>query len=124
MEPCLYVGPKGIPHRKHSYSAGLDFDGCPYRYYLRRIMGWKPKDNRGAFLFGRAFEEAIQHYHEHNGEGAVEDFQKRWLVFKDNKEIVYTKTEKDWENLYHVGTDFVRLYQIRQPELPIPMGGA
>src|ERR1035437_9305367 len=123
MIAFLYINSKGQPHRRHSYSAGNDFDGCAYRYYLRRIVGWKPKDNRGSFLFGRAVEEAIQHHHEFNGEGAVEDFQRRWLIHKD-AEVTYTKTEQSWENLYYVGTDFIRLYVIRQPDLPIPLGGA
>jgi hypothetical protein len=120
----LYVNSKGQPWRKHSYSAGNTYDQCPYKYYLQKVIGWKEKDNKGRFLFGRALEEAIQYHHEHNGEGAVEDFQKRWLVHKDDRDISYTKTEKDWENLYYVGTDMIRLYVVRQPELPIPMGGA
>jgi hypothetical protein len=120
----LYINSKGQPWRRHSYSAGNTFDQCPYKYYLQKVQGWKPNDNRGSFLFGRALEEAIQYYHEHNGEGAVEDFQKRWLIHKDDSEVKYTATEKDWENLYFIGTDMVRLYAIRQPSLPIPLGGA
>jgi hypothetical protein len=120
----LYINSKGQQWRKHSYSAGNTYDQCPYKYFLQKVQGWKPRDNRGSFLFGRAIEEAIQHHHDFNGEGAVEDFQRRWLVHKDNTEILYTKTEKDWENLFYVGTDMVRLYVIRQPELPIPMGGS
>lgn len=119
----LYVNAKGQPWRKHSYSAGNTFDQSPYKYFLQKVVGWKEKDNKGRFLFGRALEEAIQHHHEHNGEGAVEDFQRRWILHKDNKDISYTKTEKDWENLFYVGIDMVRLYVIRQPDLPIPMGG-
>jgi len=119
----LYITTKGTPWRRHSYSAGMIYDQCPLKYFLQKVQGWKPLDNRGSFMFGRAVEEAIQHHHEHNGEGAVKDFQRRWLIHKDNKDIKYTATEKDWENLYHVGTDMVRLYVIRQPDLPIPMGG-
>lgn len=119
----LYINSKGQPWRKHSYSAGNTYDQCPYKYFLQKVQGWKTRDNQGRFLFGRAVEEAIQWYHERNGDGAVERFKYLWLVHKDNKEISYTKTEKDWENLYYVGTDFIRLYIIRQPSLPIPMGG-
>lgn len=119
----LYINSKGQPWRRHSYSAGNTFDQSPYKYYLQKVQGWKEKDNKGRFMFGRALEESIQYHHEHNGDGAVEDFKRRWLVHKDNKEISYTKTEKDWENLFYVGIDMVRLYIIRQPDLPIPMGG-
>lgn len=120
----LYINSKGQPWRKHSYSAGNTYDQSPLKYYLQKCLGWKQRDNRGSFLFGRALEEAIQFYHENNGKGIVEDFQKRWNIHKNNKEISYTKTEKDWENLFYAGTDMARLYQVRQPELPIPMGGA
>lgn len=122
----LYINSKGQQWRRHSYSAGNTYDQCPYKYFLQKVQGWKEKDNKGRFLFGRALEESIQYYHENNGDGdrAVDDFQRRWSIHKDNKEITYTKTEKDWENLFYVGTDMVRLYVVRQPNLPIPIGGA
>lgn len=119
----LYVNSKGHEHRKHSYSAGNTYDQSPSKYYLQKVQGWKEKDNRGSFLFGRALEEAIQYHHDHNGEGAVEDFIQRWNQHKETKDITYTKTERDWSNLLRVGTDMIKLYVIRQPELPIPLGG-
>jgi hypothetical protein len=119
----LYINAKGHEHRKHSYSAGNLYDQSPYAYYLQKIQGWKGKDNRGSFLFGRALEEAIQFHHDHNGEGAVEDFIQRWNKHKETKDITYTKTERDWANLLRVGTDMIKLYVIRQPSLPIPLGG-
>ena len=120
----LYINSKGHEHRRHSYSAGNVYDQSPSKYYLMKVQGWKEKDNRASFLFGRAIEEAIQHHHDHNGQGAVEDFQQRWNQHKDNRDIVYTKTERDWANLLRVGTDMIKLYVIRQPSLPIPLGGA
>lgn len=118
----LYITTKGVPWRKHSYSAGNDFDQSPLKYFLRRVQGWKPKDNKAAFLFGRALEEAIQYYHENNGTRAIETFVAKWSAHKDNVEIKYTKTEKDWENLNQNGIDMMRLYMIRQKQYPIPMG--
>lgn len=119
----LYVNTKGSEWRKHSYSAGNDYDSSPYKYYLRRVLGWREKDNKGAFKFGRALEEAIQFFHDNNGLGGVEDFVQRWQVHKDNPEIKYTKTEKDWACLLRAGSDMMRLYEIRQPSLPFPLGG-
>jgi hypothetical protein len=119
----LYINSKGFPHRKHSYSAGNTFDQSPFRYFLQKVEGWREKDNKGSFLYGRALEESIQFYHDHNGQGIVEDFQSRWNLHKDNKEVTYTKTERDWENLFYVGTEHAKLYAIRQPSLPIPLGG-
>jgi hypothetical protein len=119
----LYINSKGTPWRKHSYSAGNDFTQCPYKYYLRRVLGWKEKDNKARFLFGKALEESIQFHHDHNGVGAVEDFQRRWAVHKDNGQISYTDKEKNWETCLRMGIDMIRLYVAVQPRLPIPLGG-
>lgn len=121
--PHLYINAKGMPWKKHSYSAGNTFDQSPYKYFLQKILGWKEKDNKARFLFGHALEEAVQFHHEHEGKGAVEDFTQRWLVHKENAEISYTKTEKDWENLNVIGQEMLQLYTVMQPSLPIPLGG-
>jgi hypothetical protein len=119
----LYVNSKGTPWRKHSYSAGSDFDLCPLKYYLRRVQGWKERDNKASLLFGRAIEQAIQFYHEHDGIGGREEFHLLWSVFKDRNDLRYTRTEKDWTTLDADGDDLLRLYAIRQPSLPIPLRG-
>jgi hypothetical protein len=120
----LYVNIKGEPWRKHSYSAGNDFDQSPQKYFLRRVMGWKEKDNKAAFLFGRAFEKSVEFYHDNAGKGIIEKFQELWLPAKEVEGLRYTKVEKDWETLNRIGTDMVRLYVIMRPSLPIPLGGA
>lgn len=119
----LYINQRGQEWRKHSYSAGNTFDQCPFKYYLQKIEGWKEKETKARFLFGRALEEAIQWHHEHNGEGAVDHFIELWRQHSDNKELTYTKVEKDWATLYATGVQMVKLYIIRQPSLPIPLGG-
>ncbi|MDA4129164.1 MAG: hypothetical protein OK457_00180 [Thaumarchaeota archaeon] len=123
MSPCLYVNTRGESWRKHSYSAGSDYDQSPYKYWLRRIIGWKEKDNKASFRFGRAVEKAIEYYHDSNGHGIVEKFQELWLS-SQQAELVYTKVEKDWASLNRAGTDMMRLYILRQPFLPIPLGGS
>lgn len=117
----LYVNSKGTAWRKHSYSAGNDYDSSPLKYYLRRVIGWKERDTKAAFKFGRALEEAVQFFHE-NERDAVEDFIPRWAAHKDDKELVFTKTERDWETMDRMGREMLRLYMIRQPSLPIPLG--
>lgn len=119
----LYVNSKGTPWRKHSYSAGLTFDTSPYKYYLQKVLGWHEADNKARFLFGKALEESIQFHHDHNGLGALEDFQRRWSVHKENGGISYTDKEKDWETVNRMGSDMIRLYIAVQPTLPIPLGG-
>ncbi len=119
----LYVNSKGTQWRRHSYSAGQDFDFSPLKYYLRRVQGWKEIDNKARLLFGRAVEQAVQFYHEHDGSGGREEFHRLWEIFKDRNDLVYTRTEKDWTTLDADGDDLLRLYSIRQPSLPIPLRG-
>jgi hypothetical protein len=119
----LYIGPSGKPWRKHSYSAGNTFRQSALKYYLSKILGWKEKNNKARFELGKAFETAIQHYHEHNGEGAVDRFRQEWMAHVNNKELSYTKVEKDWANCLQIGIEWLKLYAIRQPQLPIPLGG-
>ena len=122
-DPCLYVNSRGTPWRKHSYSAGNTFDQCPYKYYLQKVLGWKERDNKGRFLFGKALEESIQFHHDHNGEGAVEDFKRRWAIHQEDGNVSYTDQEKNWETCGKMGADMIRLYVAVQPSLPIPLGG-
>lgn len=120
----LYLNTNGQPHKKHSYSAGLEWDQSPYKYYLRRILGWKQRDVKASFKFGRAIEEAIQFYHDNQGRGGVEKFIVLWNQHKDDKTIEFTTTEKNWESLLRTGIEMMRLYAIRQPSLPLPLGAS
>jgi hypothetical protein len=117
----LYINAKGNAWKKHSYSAGNDWTHNPYFYYLRRVLGWKLKDTKAAFRFGRALEEAIQVYHETEADPEAE-FVRRWAEHKDNKDLVYTKTERDWATTNRMGAEMMRLYVIRRPSLPLPLG--
>ena len=116
----LYIDSEGNERSRHSYSAGLEFDHCPYKYYLHRIAGWKEKDTKAALLFGIALEDAIQFFHTTGGRGGEEEFIRLWSMSKD-KELTYTKKEIDWASLMRAGREMMRLYAIRQPSLPIPM---
>jgi hypothetical protein len=121
----LYINAKGQPWRKHSYSAGNTFDQCPFKYKLQKIHGWKEKNNKARFELGRAFESAIQYYHENQGDlkAAIAHFDSLWKPFFDSKDLEYTRAEKDWAQCSHIAHDWLKLYSIRQPQLPIPLGG-
>jgi len=121
----LYISPSGKPWRKHSYSAGNTFDQCPLKYKLQKIHGWREKNTKARFELGRAFESSIQYYHENRGDldAALRHFHFQWAPFADNKELQYTRVEKDWSQCAHIATDWLKLYAIRQPDLPIPLGG-
>lgn len=117
----LYIDSNGEEKTRHSYSAGLEFDQSPFKFYVKRILGWRERDTKAALLFGRALESAIQFYHDNGGQGGVEEFVRLWIVHKTNDKLVYTKKEISWENLMRAGTDMMKLYAIRQPSLPIPL---
>jgi hypothetical protein len=121
----LYINSKGKAWTKHSYSAGNTFDHCAYSYYLQKVLGWREKNTRARFEFGKALESAIQWFHEHDGhkEETVQKFIELWQAHAANKELQFTKVEKDWATLLKTGCEMVRLYAIRQPGLPIPLGG-
>lgn len=119
----LYISSTGVAWRKHSYSAGREYDRSPRKYYLRRVLGWKERDNKAAFKFGRAFEQAIEYHHNNNGQGAVEEFKRLWDIHKEDRELKYTTKEKGWENLNRIGVEMLKLYVLKQPDLPIPLGG-
>jgi len=121
--PHLYINVKGEPWKKHSYSAGNTFDQCPLKYYYQKVLGWKERDNKARFQFGKALEEAIQYHHDHDGQGAVEHFKTIWAANKDSNILTYTATEKDWATCNRMGIDMIRLYVAIQPTLPIPLGG-
>jgi hypothetical protein len=119
----LYVNAKGQPWYRHSFSAGNTYDQSAKKYFLQKVLGWKEKDLLARFQYGKAIEETVQYFHEHNGEGAREFFKQRWQLEKDKK-LTYTKVERDWENCLIMGDEHIRLYIIRQPSFPIPLGGA
>ena len=119
----LYLKTNGEHHQKHSYSAGSDYDQSPSKYYQRRILGWRERDDMARFMFGRAIERAVEYYHDNNATGIIEKFLELWAPAQLVQGIVYTKVEKDWETLKKMGVDMLKLYMIRQPSLPIPLGG-
>ena len=117
----LYISQNGVPWTKHSYSAGQTFDISPLKYKLQKVDGWREKDTKASFKFGRALESALQFFHENGGAGGLEEFTRLWAEHKDNKEITYTKTEGDWARLNRAGREMMILYGIRQPSLPLPL---
>jgi hypothetical protein len=115
----LYISANGTEWRKHSYSAGQDFDQSPLKYRLRRIDGWREKDTKASFRFGRVLESAIQFHIENGNEGGLAEFTRLWAEHKDNKDLTYTKTEVDWASLNRCGREMMILFQLRLPQLPI-----
>ena len=88
------------------------------------MQGWKETNKWARFEFGKAFETAVQFYHENFGDrdAAIKTFLALWEPWKDAK-LEYTKVEKDWATCRQIGIDWLKLYAIRQPSLPVPLGG-
>lgn len=117
----LYVNYEGNEKSRHSYSAGQEFDDNPRKYWLRRLQGWSERDMKASLLFGRALEDAIQFYHDNNGKGGIEEFERLWIVNQSKDALVYTMRERDWASLNRAGREMMMLYAIRQPSLPMPL---
>jgi hypothetical protein len=116
----LYVNSKGYEVTYHSYSGSEDYNFCPRKYELKRIVGWTEKELNAALAFGNAIEAAVRHHHGH-GSGAAERFDKEWeAALKDpkNKDMVFSKVEVDAENLAIVGREMIQLYALRLPNFP------
>lgn len=118
----LYVNANGEEITRHSYSAGQEFDECPLKFKLRRILGWREKDAKASLLFGRALESAVQYFHDTKGQGGVEEFIRLWVSHKNNDKLSYTAVEGNWESLNRAGIEMLKLYAILQPKLPMPLG--
>lgn len=105
----------------HSYSAGNDFKSCKRLYQLKKIEGWKEKEQKAAFKFGDCIEQSIRFFHESGlrAGSAGEEFTRLWLKHQDNKELVYTDKEASWEAMHQMGVEMLALYEIRLPSLPI-----
>ena len=116
----LYKSASGREINHVSYSAISDYEYCPELFRLSRIEGWKDKNKRGAFEFGKCVEDAIQFYHANNlkpGDG-VDEFKRLWLKWQDQP-LTFTVQEGSWQDLYGMGSDLLRLYEIYLPTLPI-----
>jgi CRISPR/Cas system-associated exonuclease Cas4 (RecB family) len=106
----------------HVSSSSLDqFRFCRRKFRLSRKDGWRQKAKRASLEFGKCIESAIQ-YHSDNGRksgDSVEEFQRLWLKWSENKELVYTEQEGNHWDLLVSGKEMMRLYEILLPDLPI-----
>jgi hypothetical protein len=106
----------------HASSSALDsFRFCRRKFRLSKIDGWREKDKKASLEFGKCVESAIQFYHENGlkpGE-AVSEFERLWLKWSENKELVYTAQENNFFDLYTMGKEMLKLYEIMLPSLPI-----
>jgi hypothetical protein len=110
----LYKNLRGQEVTRYSYSSGQDF-ACPRFFYLRRIVGWREKQERAALKFGNAIEAALQLFH-NKGLVMADEFVRIWDKLKDEK---FDYGESSWEEMREQGRQLSLLYPVALPELPI-----
>ena len=116
----LYINSKGYPVTRHSYSGSSDFQFCPRKYELGRVIGWQEREQRAALPFGNAIEAAVRHHHE-NGNGGAERFDREWarvLADPKNKDMTYSKLEGNAKNLAKIGHEMLQLYALKVKTFP------
>lgn len=120
MPNILYINSKGKAVNTHSYSSGLTWK-CPRRYKHLKIDGFMSRDDRSSLEFGKAIESAMQHFSQNGREPgtAILNFKQIWQHYQLDTSLVYTSADKDWENLYRVGSELMALYELTIHKLPI-----
>lgn len=116
----LYVNSKGFEVRSHSYSAGSLFRECAQKYKLARLDGWKEREQRASMEFGKAIESAIQFHHLNKLSGGHEEFSRLWELQR-GRDLKYTASEGNWENLAKSGVEMLKLYHTRLPLFPFDL---
>lgn len=115
----LYTKADGREIKLHSYSGGLDYKTCRQLYYLKRVKGYREKEQRASLDFGKCLESAIQYYHQNGLQpgSCVDEVKRLWLQFKETQ-FVFSKQEQTWSDAYLMLSDMAKLYEIHLPKLP------
>jgi hypothetical protein len=114
MKPAaLFKNPGGRYRFNASYSACSLFQSCAKKFELEKVRGWRDKDRKSSLEFGKAVEKAVEVYHTAGCKSglAVKQFQENWEPIKDDKTLVYTDRDGDWEALNKAGTELMKLYE-------------
>lgn len=120
VKPHLYINSKGYYVTRHSYSGSESFHFCARKYYLQRVQGWNEREQRSSAVFGTALEKAITFWHQRgfDVEAAVAEFIRQWTETAKDKDLVYSKSDLDWDRLNLSGQELIRLYAIKYPSFP------
>ena len=116
----LYKSASGREVSAHSYSGGSEFKFCRRKYKLHRILGWQEKAKKAALEIGKCLESAIQYFHQNEcqPDGCVDEWKRLWLKF-EGIEMDYSDQEGSWAEVYTLGTEWAKLYEVLLPSLPI-----
>ena len=101
----------------YSYTQISQYLNCSRRYRYRYLDGWKEKDTRAVMLFGRAFEQALSAYFQHEDSTAV--LFKEWAAHQDSS-LEYSNGT-NWDRMLQQGIQLLERFaqddriRIRQP---------
>jgi len=101
----------------YSYTQISQYLSCPRRYRYRYLDGWKEKETRAAMLFGRAFEQALSAYFQHEDSTAV--LFKEWAAHQDIS--LHYSNGTNWDRMLQQGIQLLERFaqdnriRIRQP---------
>lgn len=101
-----------------SYSQISNFIGCPRRYRLRYLEGWREKDTRASLLFGRAFENALAALFRR--EDASATLFREWSQHQAHQ-LAYSRGD-NWRGMYDQGVKLLEIFaqqdriEIRHPK--------
>jgi len=114
----LFTDWRGKEIRRHSYSAGGDFEYCNRLYRLKRKDGIVERKKSAAMEFGKAIEAAAAR-HCTDGHGGEARFTEEWAKHKDRTDLTYSDKDKDWATCEVMGRELMRLFSYALPALPI-----
>jgi len=113
----LYTSASGRDVRTHSYSAGHTFNECNRKFSLARRKGWRRREQKASFEFGKAIEDAIQYYHDDGMKTgtAVAKFGALWTPVQHATGLTYSKKEKNWTSVLDMGLELMWKYEEQFP---------
>jgi hypothetical protein len=105
----------------HASNSSIDtFRFCRRKFQLSKILGWRPKGRKASLEFGKAVESAIQYFYDNDCKpgDAVDEFKRIWLKFAEI-EMIYTAQEGNWKELFSMGSEHMKLFEVIYKDLPI-----
>jgi PD-(D/E)XK nuclease superfamily len=73
----IYIGPTGWEVYDFSHSQWSTYTGCPKRFQIERVKGWKQKPG-AALEFGKSVETSVRRFYEEGKRDPLETFEVSW----------------------------------------------
>lgn len=115
--PKKYIDKYGEIKNLYSYSKVSSIDGCPYEYYLSRILKKEGKNNSYAVLGGYIHDIIEKFYNnELTYDGMLDEFETKWLEIETSGNIkLYNDEEKNTKMVEQYKEDIVSFLKTHKP---------